>query len=69
MADKTKPGRGIELPFIEFGEGKPWHVKFNPFVTGLSIVAIWRRAGSLFSLPPGPRAAAATAAALPPLTP
>ncbi|CAH0373483.1 unnamed protein product [Pelagomonas calceolata] len=41
MADKLKPGRGIELPFVEFGEGKPWHVKFNPFVTGLSIVAIW----------------------------
>jgi choline-glycine betaine transporter len=41
MADKVKPGRGIELPFVEFGEGKPWHVKFNPFVTGLSIVAIW----------------------------
>jgi len=69
MSDKLKPGRGIELPFVELWADKPWRLKFNPFVTGTSIVAIWRRAGSLFSLPPGPRAAAATAAALPPLTP
>jgi choline-glycine betaine transporter len=37
----AQPGRGITLPSVEFGVGKPWHVKFNPKVTGAAVVAIW----------------------------
>ena len=51
MADKTKPGRGIELPFVEFFADKPFRLKFNPFVTGGSIAIIWCRAASSFHCP------------------
>jgi len=37
----AQPGRGITLPSVEFGVDKPWHVKFNPKVTGAAVVAIW----------------------------
>ena len=67
MSDKLKPGRGIELPFVEGGEGKPWRFKFNPFVTLYAVIAIWCRPPRLFVPPPAARALAAGAA--PPAAP
>ena len=51
MADKLKPGRGIELPFVELFADKPFRLKFNPFVTGGSIAIIWCRPPRLFLRP------------------
>ena len=57
MADKTKPGRGIELPFVELFADKPFRLKFNPFVTLYAVIAIWCRRPRLF-VPPSRRARA-----------
>ena len=51
MSDKLKPGRGIELPFVEFFADKPFRLKFNPFVTGGAIAVIWCRPPRLFPRP------------------
>ena len=69
MADKLKPGRGIELPFVELWADKPFRLKFNPFVTLYAVIAIWCRRPRLFVPPPRQARAAGAAPPAAPLTP